>query len=121
MKQMSPDFPALVYAAVLAELKHVDGIEVGIYPYRIRTSIGADIETIKALRCQNAKLKEMNVKLENICKGHVADKNKRKRKAVAASPPAQKRQKLHECGDCEGCSDENKARCAKEHRLKVWE
>ena len=48
-----------------------------------------------------------------------------KRKAVAAtpiaSPPAQKRQKLHECGKCEGCRDTTRAECAVEHGLKVWE
>ena len=48
-----------------------------------------------------------------------------KRKAVAAAPAiapsVRKRQKLHECDKCEDCSDENKAGCADDQGLPVWE
>ena len=97
MKQMSPDFPALVYAAVLAELYHVDGIELG----RIHSRRSpADIDTIKQLRKQNVQLTEMNVRLKNICKRHVEEKNNEKNKrkpeensSFSIARPAQKRRK----------------------------
>ena len=97
MKQMSPDFPSLVYAAVLAELYHVDGIELG----RIHSRRSpADIETIKQLRKQNVQLTEMNVRLKNICKRHVEEKNNEKNKrkpeensSFSIARPAQKRRK----------------------------
>jgi hypothetical protein len=97
MKQMSPDFPSLVNAAVLAELYHVDGIELG----RIHSRRSpADIETIKQLRKQNVQLTEMNVRLKNICKRHVEEKNNEKNKrkpeensSFSIARPAQKRRK----------------------------